>query len=91
MLAMFVVDIFRVPTRTGKTGKMGWHFPVREKSGNFEQVPWVPTYSSSIMAPCDKQLALGLAMLVGWPFASVAKGKCTEQLEWFTCHRFWVS
>ena len=22
----------------------------------------------------------GLAMLVGWPFASVAKGKCTEQL-----------
>ena len=31
---------FRVPTRTGKTGKpgkMGRHFPVREKSGNFEQ------------------------------------------------------
>ena len=30
----------RVPTRTGKTGKpgkMGRHFPVREKSGNFEQ------------------------------------------------------
>ena len=25
---------FRVPTRTGK---MGRHFPVREKSGNFEQ------------------------------------------------------
>ena len=36
------------------------------------------------MAPCDKQLALGLAMLVGWPFASVVKEKCTEQLEWFT-------
>ena len=33
-------DAFRVPTRTGKTGKhgkMGRHFPVREKSGNFEQ------------------------------------------------------
>ena len=30
----------RVPTQTGKTGKpgkMGRHFPVREKSGNFEQ------------------------------------------------------
>ena len=29
--------IFRVPTLTGKPGKMGRHFPVREKSGNFEQ------------------------------------------------------
>ena len=29
--------IGRVPTRTGKPGKMGRHFPVREKSGNFEQ------------------------------------------------------
>ena len=30
----------RVPTcngKTGKPGKMGMHFPVREKSGNFEQ------------------------------------------------------
>ena len=27
----------RVPTRTGKPGKMGRHFPVREKSGIFEQ------------------------------------------------------
>ena len=26
-----------VPTQTGKVGKMGRHFPVREKSGNFEQ------------------------------------------------------
>ena len=26
-----------VPTRTGNPGKMGRHFPVREKSGNFEQ------------------------------------------------------
>ena len=24
-----------VPTRTGKPGKMGEHFPVRVKSGNF--------------------------------------------------------
>ena len=28
---------FRVPIWTGKPGKMGWHFPVRERSGNFEQ------------------------------------------------------
>ena len=27
----------RVPMRTGRPGKMGRHFPVREKSGNFEQ------------------------------------------------------
>ena len=27
----------RVPTQTGKPGKMGKYFPVREKSGNFEQ------------------------------------------------------
>ena len=27
----------RVPTRTGKPGKIGRHFPVREKSGSFEQ------------------------------------------------------
>ena len=27
----------RVPTRTGKPGKVGRHFPVREQSGNFEQ------------------------------------------------------
>ena len=28
---------FTVPTWTGKPGKMGRHFPVREKSGNFDQ------------------------------------------------------
>ena len=27
----------RVPTQTGKPGKMGSHFLVREKSGNFKQ------------------------------------------------------
>ena len=35
--ALYFVMINRVPTRTGKPGKMGRHFPVREKSGNFEQ------------------------------------------------------
>ena len=34
---IYSVYIYRVPTRTGKPGKMGRHFPVREKSGNFEQ------------------------------------------------------
>ena len=40
-IALQPLGVFdRVPTRTGKTGKpgkMGRHFPVREKSGNFEQ------------------------------------------------------
>ena len=29
--------IYRVPSRTGKPGKMGSHFPVREKSGKITQ------------------------------------------------------
>ena len=33
----FHFQVSRVPTQTGKPGKMGRHFPVREKSGNFEQ------------------------------------------------------
>ena len=36
-LSLDQTNLFRVPTRTGKPGKMGRHFPVREKSGNFEQ------------------------------------------------------
>ena len=36
-LRMSMVKSGRVPTRTGKPGKMGRHFPVREKSGNFVQ------------------------------------------------------
>ena len=38
----------RVPTRTGKPGKMGRHFPVREKSGNFEQTRKVKEKSGKI-------------------------------------------
>ena len=38
--------------------------------------------------PCGKQLALGLALAGGLAFTPVVKGWCTEQLEWFTCHRF---
>ena len=37
VFSLLVRKMFRVPTRTGKPGKMGRHFPVREKSGNFEQ------------------------------------------------------
>ena len=32
-----VRNTFRIPTWTEKPGKMGRHFPVREKSGNFDQ------------------------------------------------------
>ena len=38
----------RVPTQTGKPGKMGRHFPVREKSGNFEQTGKVREKSGKI-------------------------------------------
>ena len=34
---MHLYHCSRVPTQTGKPGIMGKHFPVREKSGNFEQ------------------------------------------------------
>ena len=40
--------VVRVPTRTGKPGKMGRHFPVREKSGNFEQTGKVREKSGKI-------------------------------------------
>ena len=41
--------ILRVPTRTGKPGKMGRHFPVREKSGNFDQTGKVREKSHKIL------------------------------------------
>ena len=47
----FKEDQIRVPTRTGKPvkpGKMGRHFPVREKSGNFEQTGKVGEKSGKI-------------------------------------------
>ena len=31
------IPLIRVPTQTGKPEKIGRYFPVREKSGNFEQ------------------------------------------------------
>ena len=46
-----IYDTSRVPTRTGepgKPGKMGRHFPVREKSGNFEQTGKVREKSGKI-------------------------------------------
>ena len=42
---------YRVPTRTGKPGKMGRHFPVREKSGNFEQTGKVREKSGNFVSP----------------------------------------
>ena len=44
----------RVPTRTGKPGKMGRHFPVREKSGNFEQTGKVREKSGKIIQNTGK-------------------------------------
>ena len=32
-----MLETNRAPTRTGKPGKMERYFPVRDKSGNFEQ------------------------------------------------------
>ena len=40
--------ICRVPTRTGKPGKMGRHFPVMEKSGNFDETGKVREKSGKI-------------------------------------------
>ena len=34
----FITRFHRVPTQTGKPAKMGRHFPVRVKSGNFRQI-----------------------------------------------------
>ena len=36
-ISALIIEIYNVTTRTGKPGKMGRHFPVGEKSGNFEQ------------------------------------------------------
>ena len=47
MLSCFQ-SVDRVPTRTGKPGKMGRHFPVREKSGNFDQTGKVREKSGKI-------------------------------------------
>ena len=44
----FPKELRRVPTQTGKPGKMGRHFPVREKSGNFEQTGKVREKSGKI-------------------------------------------
>ena len=44
----WLLHVFRVPTRTGKPGKKGRHFPVREKSGNFEQTGKVREKSGKI-------------------------------------------
>ena len=45
---VFLQATVRVPTRTGKPGKMGRHFPVREKSGNFDETGKVREKSGKI-------------------------------------------
>ena len=51
IMKLQALNIDRVPTQTGKSGKpgkMGRHFPVREKSGNFEQTGKVREKSGKI-------------------------------------------
>ena len=46
--------IFMVPTRTGKPGKMGQHFPVREKSGNFAETGKVREFYHNYSGKSEK-------------------------------------
>ena len=62
---------YRVPTRTGKTGKpgkMGRHFPVREKSGNFEQTGKVREKSGKITQNTGKlrKFEINITWYFGW-------------------------
>ena len=66
------LNITRVPTRTGKTGKpgkMGRHFPVREKSGNFEQTGKVreksgkTTQNTGKLREFQKKIICSLSMI----------------------------
>ena len=50
----------RVPTRTGKPGKMGRHFPVREKSGNFEKAGKVREKSGKIKLNTVKEFEINI-------------------------------
>ena len=56
-------DNVRVPTRTGKPGKMGRHFPVREKSGNFEQTGKVREKSGKITQNTGKLREFGINII----------------------------
>ena len=59
----------RVPTRTGKPGKMGRHFPVREESTNFEK--WRPC----VCLPAATKLGQGNI------FTSVCQEFCPQRGE----------
>ena len=70
-----IVNIVRVPTRTGKTGKpgkMGRHFPVREKSGNFEQAGKVreksgkTTQNTGKLRKFQKNIICYFSMIFKW-------------------------
>ena len=43
------VQYYMVSTRTGKAGKMGRHFPIREKSGDFEQTGKAIEFQTNII------------------------------------------
>ena len=65
-------NIIRGPTRTGKPGKMGRHFPVREKSGNFEQTGKVreksgkTTQNTGKLRKFQKKILCYFSMIFKW-------------------------
>ena len=94
----FIKTTVRVPTRTGKPGKMGRHFPVREKSGNFEQTGKVRENHTKYWKTeinWDKYYLIFLVIfkwtvhfLVKWIKVSVKKNK-TLKKYWKNDKKYW--
>ena len=90
----------RVPTRTGKPGKMGRYFPVREKSGNFEQTGKVRENHTKYWKTeinWDKYYLIFLVIfkwtlhyLLKWINFSVKKNK-TFKKYWKNGKKYWKS
>ena len=73
----------RVPTRTGKPGKMGRHFPVTEKSGNFEQTGKVRGKSGKITQNTGKLREFDKYYLIFlYIIFSDIKMNCVLLLKW---------
>ena len=84
------LGISRVPTRTGKTGKpgkMGRHFPVREKSGNFEQTGKVREKSGKTIQNTGKLREFQKKLFVIPPamHAGIAPLPCEQVFERMQC------
>ena len=91
----------RIPTRTGKPGKMGRHFPVREKSGNFEQTGKVRENHTKYWKTeinWDKYYLIFLVIfkwtvhyLLKWIKFSVKKKNKTLKKYWKNGKKYWKS